>query len=152
MVVLDISYVAWNLHERFHHPGLHRCQLNVTGPRGPGPQRQLIHRFYCLAVSDTVGRTMNLRLAKHLGWCPRSCHERRHKKPHRLLSRWKSTVPRWCHSCVLFLVVGGGRVCLYRCRFHASPTGTSSRLLFGHLRSRPSSIRHPPGPGRPPSA
>ena len=42
-------------------------RLNVTGSRGPGPQRHQIHRFRCLAVSDTVGRTPNLRLAKPLG-------------------------------------------------------------------------------------
>ena len=124
--------------------------LNVTGPRGPGPQSNQIDHFRCLAVSDTVGQTTNLRLAKSLRRCHRLCQQCRHKKLPRLSSRWKSTVPRRCQSCVRFSMVGGSRVCLYRCRFHASPTGISSRLLSGHLRSRPSSIRHPPRmvPGR----
>ena len=55
-------------------------------------------------------------------------------------------------SCVRFPMVGGGQVCLYRCRFQASPSGISCRLLSGHLWSRPSSIRHLPVPGRPLSA
>ena len=44
--------------------------LNVTEPWRPGPQRHQIHRFHCLAVSDTVCRTTNLRLAKPLGGVP----------------------------------------------------------------------------------
>ena len=57
-----------------------------------------------------------------------------------------------CPSYVRRLTVGSDRFCLFRCRSLASPTGTLCSLRFGHLRSRPSSIQHPPDPGGPLSA
>ena len=126
--------------------------LNVSRPRGPGPQRCQIHRFRCLAVSDPVGRMTNLRLAKPLRRCPRSGQGCQHRQQPRLSSRRTSTAPRRCQSCIWFPTVGGGRFCLYHCRFHALPTRILSRLLYSYFRSRPSSIHHPLVPGDPPSA